>query len=400
MSRRLAFSLCAALSFCAPLALMVAGCSSDPARAPAARAGTLSSDTTARPVRLHPPVAIGTFKIGIMSGTVSQGEEDYRACQQLMAKYPGRVKLLTYPDNFSSELETVIAQMVSLAEDPDIKVIIDAEAIPGSVAAARKIREQRPDILVAFINPHEDPDVVSTVCDIAAQTDEETRGVTIIESAQKMGAKHFVHYSFPRHMAMLLLARRRVVMVKECARRGMQFHFVTAPDPTGEQGLPGTQQFIFEDVPRELARYGPATAFFTTNGGMEEPLIKAVLNAKRGYFVEQPSPGPTSGYPPALGLRVPPGKFGDMEWITAENKRIIAEHGMSGHFGAWAKSFDISAIRSITALMVAAANHEADPHDSATVHKFFEAEAGPGFRMRRYSPTTNQWLFVMDHVVY
>ena len=38
-----------------------------------------------------------------------------------------------------------------------------------------------------------------------------------------------------------------------------------------------------------------------------------------------------------------------MEWITAENRRVIAEHGMSGHFGAWAKSFDITAIpRSVT----------------------------------------------------
>jgi hypothetical protein len=201
-------------------------------------------------------------------------------------------------------------------------------------------------------------------------------------------------------MAMLLMARRRDIMIAECAKRGIQFHFVTAPDPTGEQGLPGTQQFIFEDVPRELAKYGPQTAFFTTNGGMEEPLIKAVLNAGQGYFVEQPSPGPTSGYPPALGLRVPPDKFGDMEWIAAENRRVIAAHGMSGHFGAWAKSFDITAIRAVTELLVEAAEHRADPRDSLTVRRFFEREAGPGFRMRRYSPNTNQWLFVMDHVVY
>ena len=369
------------------LALALAGCSK--AREPAASAP--SPATTANS---------GAFRIGIMCGTVSQGEEDYRACQQLATRYPGRVKLVTYPDNFSTELETVISQMVSLANDPQVKVILDAEAIPGSVAAARRIRELRPDILIGFVNPHEDPDVVSTVCDIAAQTDEETRGTTIIESAQKMGAKHFVHYSFPRHMAMLLMARRRDVMIRECARRGMEFHFVTAPDPTGEQGLPGTQQFIFEDVPRELAKYGPATAFFTTNGGMEEPLIKAVLNAKQGYFVEQPSPGPTSGYPAALGLTIPPDKAGDMEWIGDENRRVIAAHGMSGHFGAWAKSFDITAIRAVTELLVAAAEKRADLRDSLTVRHYFETESGPAFRMRRYSPAGNQWLLVMDHVIY
>jgi len=385
------FTRCSLALIAAAFLPALAGCAKE--RTPAPAAGAPATDRA-------PSAGPGAFQIGIMCGTVSQGEEDYRACQQLASRYPGRVRLVTYPDNFSTELETVISQMVGLSQDPAVKVIIDAEAIPGSVAAARRIRELRPDILIGMVNPHEDPDVVSSVCDIAAQTDEETRGTTIIESAQKMGARHFVHYSFPRHMAMLLMARRRDVMIAECAKRGMQFHFVTAPDPTGEQGLPGTQQFIFEDVPRELAKYGPQTAFFTTNGGMEEPLIKAVLNAKQGYFVEQPSPGPTSGYPAALGLQIPPGKAGDMAWIASENQRVIAAHGMSGHFGAWAKSFDITAIRAVTQLLAAAAEHQADPHDSLTVRRYFEDECGPAFHMRRYSPSTNQWLFVMDHVVY
>src|SRR6185503_12114162 len=141
------------------------------------------------------------FKIGIMTGTVSQGEEDFRAAQQVIAKYGGRVKHVTYPDNFSTELETVIAQLTGLAADPAVKVIIVGQAIPGSTAAARKIRETRPDILIGFIGPHEDPDVVNEACDIAIQPDQMARGTTIIETAQSMGAKNFVHYSFPRHMS-------------------------------------------------------------------------------------------------------------------------------------------------------------------------------------------------------
>src|SRR5262245_42690917 len=64
------------------------------------------------------------FKIGIMTGTVSQGEEDFRSGEQVERKYPGRVKHVTYPDNFSTELETVIAQLTGLAADPEVKVII------------------------------------------------------------------------------------------------------------------------------------------------------------------------------------------------------------------------------------------------------------------------------------
>jgi hypothetical protein len=382
MSKRILVALCAAA-----LAAGAFGCSGK------------SADTAQKGTAATPARSAG-FKIGIMTGTVSQGEEDFRGAEQVAAKYPGRVKAVTYPDNFSSELETVIAQLVGLAADPEVKVIIVGQAVPGSVAAARKIREQRPDILIGFVGPHEDPDVVNAACDIATQPDQYERGTSIIENAQKMGAKHFVHYSFPRHMAQLLLAQRRDIMAKECAKRGMQFHFVTAPDPTSEQGLPGAQQFIFEDVPRELQKYGPATAFYSTNDGMQEPIIKAILNAKAGYFVEQDNPAPTAGYPAALGLKIPPDKAGDMPWLNSENKRMIAEKGMSGHFGTWTQPFDMVAIRAFTNLLVDAVDKKADYHDSTTVRRYIEAEAGGPVRLRKYSPTSNQWLVVMDHIVY
>jgi hypothetical protein len=384
MMRSVVLSLLAAA-----LAAGAFGCSGK-SSAPATSAAADKAASSAAPSQ---------FKIGIMTGTVSQGEEDFRGAQQVMAKYPGRVKAVTYPDNFSSELETVIAQLVGLAADPDVKVIIVAQAVPGSVAAARKIREQRPDILIGFVGPHEDPDVVNDACDIATQADQIVRGTTIIETAQKMGAKHFIHYSFPRHMAQVLLAQRRDIMAKECAKRGMQFHFVTAPDPTGEQGLPGAQQFILEDVPRELQKYGPQTAFYSTNDGMQEPMIKAILTAKQGYFVEQDVPAPTAGYPAALGISIPPDKAGDMTWINGEIKRLIAARGMSGHFGSWTQPIDMVSERAFANLLVDAVNKKADFHDSTTVLRYFEAEAGP-VKMRKYDQKGNQWLVVMDHITY
>ena len=342
----------------------------------------------------------GKFKIGIMTGTVSQGEEDFRAGEQVERKYPGRVKHVTYPDNFSSEVETVIAQLTGLAADPDVKVIIVGQAIPGSVTAARKIRETRPDILIGFIQPHEDPDVINGACDLAIQPDQFERGKTIVETAQQMGARTLIHYSFPRHMSQLMMSKRRDIMKEECEKRGMTFAFVTAPDPTGEGGLPAAQQFILEDVPRQLKKYGPATAFYNTNDGMQEPMIKALLTAKAGYFVEQDVPAPSAGYPGALGLKVPSDKAGDMAYINAENKRLIEARGMSGHFGTWPLPVDMVAIRAFTDLLVDAVDHKADFHDSTTVLRYLEREASGPVRMRKYAPNGNQWLVVLDHITY
>jgi len=340
------------------------------------------------------------FKIGIMTGTVSQGEEDFRAAQQVKAKYGSRVIAVTYPDNFMQEQETVIAQLTGLAADPKVKVIIVGQAVPGSVTAARKIREQRPDILIGFIGPHEDPDVVNTACDLAIQPDQITRGVTIVDEAAAMGAKNFVHYSFPRHMSQLLLAQRRDIMKQECAKKGLKFYFVTATDPMAEGGLPAAQQFILEDVPRQLQRLGKDTAFYTTNDGMQEPLIKALVQAKAGYFVEQDVPAPTAGYPAALGLKIPPDKAGDMAWLNGEIKAHIATLGMSGHFGTWDQPVDMVSIRAFTNLLVDAVDKKADFRDSTTVRKYVETEAGGPVLLRKYDAKGNQWLVVLPHIVY
>ncbi|MEG1799396.1 MAG: DUF3798 domain-containing protein, partial [Synergistaceae bacterium] len=51
------------------------------------------------------------FHIGIVTGTVSQSEDDLRGAELLIQKYGdvskgGMIKHLTYPDNFMSEMET------------------------------------------------------------------------------------------------------------------------------------------------------------------------------------------------------------------------------------------------------------------------------------------------------
>jgi hypothetical protein len=348
----------------------------------------------------RPASQVAGFKIGIMTGTVSQNEEEFRAGQQLAKKYGDRIKHVTYPDNFMQEQETVIAQLVGLAADPDVKVIVVGQAIPGSVAAARKIREERPDILIGMVEPHDDPAMVNEAADIAVQPDQLARGRSIIAEAAEMGAKRFIHYSFPRHMSMELLARRRDLMKQACAEKGLDFVFVTAPDPMAEGGLPATQQFVLEDVPREIKKYGKETAFFSTNCGMQDPMIRSVL-ASGGYVPEQCCPSPTHGYPTALGISVPPDKAGDIAYISSENRRIIAEHHMTGHFGTWIAPESMVAIRAVTNLLVDAVEKKVDYKDPENVHKYLVAEAGSPVQIHKYDEKAgNQYLIMLDHIVY
>ena len=274
------------------------------------------------------------YKIGIMTGTVSQGEEEYRAGEKMKKKYGDMVVTQTYPDNFMKEQETTIANVMSMASDPEVKAIIICQGIPGTSAAIDKVKEVRPDMFFVVGVPGEDPDMIAKKADIVLQGDELGMGTTIIQEAKKMGATKFVHYSFPRHMSYQLLAMRRDIFKQKCEENGMKFIDATAPDPTGDAGVPGAQQFILEDVPRKVKELGKDTAFFSTNCAMQEPLIKAVLE-QGALFPQQCCPSPYHGYPGALGIQIPDDKKGDIKYVIDQITAKIDEKGGKGKFATW-----------------------------------------------------------------
>ena len=151
------------------------------------------------------------YKIGIITGTVSQGEEEYQAAQNLKAKYGDKVVTATYPDNFSTETEQTIATVTNMAADPDVKAIVFVQAVPGAAAAINKVKETRDDILFITGVCAEDPAVIAAAADICMLVDEIAMGNTIIEQAAKMGAKTFVHISFERHLGYATISARQAL---------------------------------------------------------------------------------------------------------------------------------------------------------------------------------------------
>ena len=282
------------------------------------------------------------FHIGIVTGTVSQSEDDLRGAELLIKKYGdvakgGMIKHLTYPDNFMSEMETTIAQIAGLADDPKMKVVVVNQAIPGTTEGFRRIKEKRPDILCFAGEAHEDPNVISSVADMSAHTDFVYRGYLIIDTAKKLGCKTFVHISFPRHMSYETLGRRRAIMEQACKDLGIKFVFETAPDPTSDVGVAGAQQFILEKVPAWVQKYGKNTAFFCTNDAQTEPLLKQV--AKQGaLFVEPDLPSPLMGYPGAFGIDLKK-EAGDWPAIMKKVEKTVVAAGGKGRMGTWSYSY-------------------------------------------------------------
>lgn len=337
------------------------------------------------------------FKIGLVTGTVSQGEEEYQAGVKMVARYPGSVIHVTYPDNFMQEQETVIGQIVQFAMDPQVKAIVVVQAVPGTTAAFNQVREMRPDIALIMGLPHEDPDMIAGVADLAMETDQIRRGGNIARLAYEMGAKKILHYSFPRHMSMELLAVRYNNMKEEAQKLGIEVVDVTAPDPMSDAGIPGTQQFILEDIPRQAALHGQDIAFFGTNCAMMEPAIRASLDAGI-IFPEQCCPSPFHGYPGALGIEIE--SKGDVDYVIEQIRAKVAEMGRSGRMATWVAPINMIFVEGGVEIAIRHIRDGLDLADQEAVEAAVYEATGIKLSLNRYREGANFYLVIADSVVF
>lgn len=315
------------------------------------------------------------YKIGIVTGSVSQSEDDRRGAEDFQKKYgEDMVKLAIYPDNFTEELETTIQTIVNLSDDPDMKAIIVNQSVPGTTEAFRQIKERRPDIMCIAGESHEDLPEIGSAADLVVNNDFVARGYLIIRTAHELGCDTFVHISFPRHMAYETMSRRVAVMKAACEEFGMKFVLETAPDPTSDVGIAGAQAYILEKVPEWVEKYGKNAAYFCTNDAHTEPLLKQLLEYG-GYFIEADLPSPLMGYPGALGLDLTE-EAGDFGKILSKVESAICEKGGADHFGTWAYSYGYVTTAGLAQHAVNVLNGESELTDIDDVSKAYATFTG------------------------
>nr|WP_072536830.1 DUF3798 domain-containing protein [Anaerococcus mediterraneensis] len=317
------------------------------------------------------------FHIGLVTSTVTQGEDEIRGAEAAIAKYGkasegGVIVHDTYPDRFEAEIETTISKIKAMADDPLMKAIIVNQSVPGTTAAFTEIRKSRPDIILVDLTPQEDILMTSGVADLVVDVDNISRGYRMIKAAQKMGAKKFAHITFPRHMAIETLAIRRAIMEEACKDLGMEFISLNAPDPTTDIGTPGAQQYLAENIGPWIEKYGKDTAFFTTNDALTEPLLRGVA-AGGAIFVEPDLPSPIMGYPSAFSIGLDD-IAGDWPAILKRVEEVVIEKGGKDRMGTWAYSLGYTSTLAAVDLVVDVLNGKAEMTNPDDIKKAFEGE--------------------------
>ena len=335
----------------------------------------------------------GSYKIAFLTGTTSQGEEEFRAAERAKAADPDHIITDTYPDSFMAEMETTVSKIVAFGSDPDVKAIVMCQGVPGAKAGFDRLKEMgRDDILTIVGTPQEDPAVISAASDIVMYADEIKQGDTIMEKCAEWGVEVFIHYSFPRHMAMELIVGRHDLLVANAEALGIEFVDVTAPDPTAEAGASASQQFILEDVPQQMEKYaGKKVAFFTTNCSMQEPLQTAILTQPNAYYPQPCCPSPYHAFPAVLGLdQLEAG--GNDEDALRQIAAKLDEYDAVGRYSTWPAPVAMSIIDIGVAYAEAYINGEiTERNDSEALNALFTEKLG-GATIENYTNADGETL--------
>jgi hypothetical protein len=341
-----------------------------------------------------------TFKVGVVTPTLSASEDEFRGAEKVSKKYPNMIKHIVLPDNFSAEQETAISQIVSLGDDKEIKAVVICAGYSGILPAIQKIKEKRPDMVVVTAPIWDDPDLMSKYIDLCLDTDWLQRGETIPTKAHKMGAKTFIHYSFPTHMAKELLANRRDKMKETCSKLGMTFVEINTPDPQTGGGPSAMLQFLQEDIPRQIDKYGKDTCIFGTNCPMQDVIIAKELEL--GFIMaEQCCPTPTQGFPAAMGLEIKPEDAGNFPKINEMIKEKAAKANVTGRLSTWPIPVGVFFPEFAVEVAKGIVEGKVDKTNVEQLNQIANKIAGVNVTFNKMKPELNNyWLIIMDSIIY
>jgi hypothetical protein len=322
----------------------ITACAS-PAAPPAPTPDAPAQQPAATPAPTPPPAADDNDApfpgiIAVVTNTIDQNEEEFRSAEALVDRFGAdRVIHRTWPVYFATEPEMMITILTEIASDLDVGAIVINQAVVNTNAAIDAVRDIRGDeIFIVVASAAEDPRDIYARVDLSLDVNNPEVGGLLVQQAVAMGAETIVHYSFPRHMAIPMLAARRDAMSAAAQAAGLAFHDLPSPDPMEEGGMAASQLFISQDVGRQVEEFGVNTVFFSTNCGQQIPLLQQVL-IYGAMYVQPCCPSPYHAFPQALGLAAvgeeAVGLFSIGEIVDLTRAAII-EADMQGRLSNWA----------------------------------------------------------------
>jgi hypothetical protein len=159
-------------------------------------------------------------------------------------------------------------------------------------------------------------------------------------------------------------------------------------------------QFLQEDIPRQIAKYGKDTAIFGTNCPMQDVIIAQALDLKF-IMPEQCCPTPTQGFPAAMGLEITEKDAGNFAKINEQIKGKAAASGTTGRLSTWPVAVGYFFPEFAAKLAMQKLDGKLPSFELAAIQPVAREVAGVDVR---FSPMklglNNYFLIIMDSIIY
>ncbi len=321
-------------------------------------------------------------RTAILTGSTAVGEEEYYAAVRARDTYGSDYVIHdTYADKYYADISGTVAKLTGFASDPDVGAIVACRAVQGVMQGFSNIKtmyaenSDRKPLLIGGM-PGDDPSYASSCADLLFGSDEAAQGDTIAETIAGWGCEVFLHYSFPRHLAMETVAARKALLEANCQALGITYVEITMPDPTS-RGEEVMVEFLEADLPERISSYGgKKVAVFSTACEAQPVLLTAVLADQNAYYPQPCCPSPYHGFPQALGLSISVG--GSDEAALTQIAEALDREGAANRFSTWPAPVNMAIVDLSCVYAQAYMNGETDGRNDADAVSALLKEMLPG----------------------
>ncbi|NMS90298.1 DUF3798 domain-containing protein [Clostridioides difficile] len=362
---------------------------------------------------------IDDFKVAVVTQPLSENKVQYNIVESLAKEYEeenkidkdkdGKAKVkqtikhVVLPENFTSNIDSSINQIVKLADDKEIQAIVVSTNQAGLLPALQKVKEKRPEIITISAPMGDDKNQLSQYVDVNLGANIEERGKLLAEHSKEMGAKAFIHYASKDDLKDANIAKRLEKIKETCKNIGLQFVQVDTPNMNNEEDKNKVKQFLNEDIEKQVKKYGKEINVFGVNAIMDEVILTKALELK--YIVaEQSNPSPTQTYPEVMGLKISKKDAQNYNKINDMISEKAKAAGMSNRLGGYPMPMDAFIPALATHLATEMVKGDLTQEDVSArdyLEGFVELKFGIG---SEFTPLTevlyNYQLIVLNQLIY
>lgn len=160
------------------------------------------------------------------------------------------------------------------------------------------------------------------------------------------------------------------------------------------------QQFLKEDIPRQIKKYGVETNIFGSNCPMYDVILAQALELKF-MVAEQCCPTPTQAYPTVLGLEISEEDAANFDKINEMIAEKVDAQGMKGKLSGWPIPVTIFLPKfGVEVAMEMINNPEFDPKNAEALMSFAKEKFDLEVDFQQYEGYDNYYVILMESIYY